>query len=232
MTSLRLQVVPDADSITHRGASVLADLLRRAIQARGSAVFAVSGGTTPWPMFERLVQDTSVHWDNVDLVQVDERVLPDGDVDRNWTRIQQVFIDNGPIATERSHPMPVTATDLYAACGEYARVLRELRPDGVMDVVHLGIGTDGHFASLAPGDPVCSEMTADIATTFGPFNGTKRMTMTRRLLDAADTVLWQISGAAKQKALRKVLDGDLPIPGGVLRSNNILVLADADAQGD
>ena len=232
MSRLRLQIVPDAQSITHRGANVLADLLRRAIQARGSAVLAVSGGTTPWPMFERLVQDTSVRWGSVDLVQVDERVMPDGSPDRNWTRIQSVFVDNGPISSERAHPMPVTADDLFAACGDYSRMVRELRPDGVLDVVQLGLGTDGHFASLAPGDPVCSDMSADISTTSEPFNGTKRMTMTRRLLDAADAILWQISGTSKQDALRKLLDGDLPIPGGVLKANNILVLADADAQGD
>ena len=232
MTQTCIQVVPSARAAAVRGAQVLADLLRRSILAQDSAVLAVSGGSTPWPMFERLLVDTSVDWPKVHLLQVDERVAPDGDPERNWTRIKPLFVDDGPIAEEQAHAMPVTATDLYAACGAYQQVIRSIRPNGRIDVVHLGLGDDGHTASLAPGDPVCDITDVDVATTSGPFNGFRRMTLTRGALNRSGTIVWQVLGEAKNIALRKLLDGDLSIPAGHLDPADAIVVADADAWGD
>lgn len=232
MVMPRIQVVPSTKAAAVRGAQVLADLLRRAIHTRGNATFAVSGGTTPWGMFERLLADMTVDWTKVHLLQVDERILPDGDPERNWTRIKAMFIDNGPIVESQAYPMPVTATELYPACGEYEKVIRSIRPNGRIDVVHLGLGDDGHTASLAPGDPVCDITEADVATTSGPFNGFRRMTLTRGALNRSGTIVWQVLGAAKTTALRKLLDGDLSIPAGHLDPVDAIVVADADAWGD
>ena len=232
MTMPRIQVVPSAEAAAVRGAQVLGDLLRRAIHAHGNAVFAISGGSTPWGMFERLLNDTTVEWPKVHMFQVDERVAPDGDPQRNWTKVQALFIDNGPIVEDQAHAMPVTATDLYAACGEYQQVIRSIRPSGCIDVVQLGLGEDGHTASLAPGDPVCDVMDADVATTNGLFNGHRRMTLTRGALNRSGTIVWQVLGQAKNIALRKLLDGDLSIPAGHLEPADAIIVADAAAWGE
>lgn len=232
MTMPRVQVVPTPAAAAIRGAQVLADLLRRTIKKRGDATFAVSGGSTPWPMLEQLAGDRSVDWARVHLLQVDERVAPDGDADRNWTTIQRIFIDDGPVFDAQAHPMPVTGKDLFAACGEYEKTIRSLRPDGRIDVVQLGLGDDGHTASLAPGDLVCDITKADVGTTSGPFNGHRRMTLTRGALDRSGTIVWYVIGRKKQLALRKLLDGDLSIPAGHLDPVDAILVADAEARGE
>jgi 6-phosphogluconolactonase len=228
----RLQVVPSANAAAIRGAQVLADLLRRSIYARGSATFAISGGSTPWPMFERLLKDQTVDWTKVYLFQVDERVAPDGDPERNWTKVQDLFIDNGPVLADQAFAMPVTATDLYAACGAYQARIRALRPDGRIDVVQLGLGDDGHTASLVPGDPVCDIADADVATTSTMYKGHRRMTFTRGALNRSGTIVWFVLGDAKTTALRKLLDGDLSIPAGRLDPADAIAIADTNAWGE
>ena len=228
----RIQVVPSAEAAAVRGAQVLADLLRRAIHAHGNVTFAISGGSTPWGMFEGLLNDTTVEWPSVHLFQVDERVAPDGDAERNWTKIKELFIDNGPIVESQAYAMPVTATDLYAACGSYQQLIRSIRPSGRIDVVQLGLGEDGHTASLAPGDSVCDVTDADVATTSDPFNGHHRMTLTRGALNRSGTIVWQVLGSSKNIALRKLLDGDLSIPAGHLNHADAIVVADAAALGE
>ena len=229
MTAPALEVLPDAPAVAERGAALLADWLKEAVERHGDAMFAVSGGRSPWPMFERLVQDTTVPWSKVHLVQVDERVLPDGHDERNWTRTAQCFVESGPIAADYAHPMPVTADDLEAAATEYARLLRTICPESTIDALHLGLGDDGHTASLAPGDGVCNVMDRDVALTEGLYRGTRRMTLTRPCLDRAAHKLFQVSGEAKRIAVQQLLRGDTSIPAGLLNSANALVLADTAA---
>lgn len=232
MTALRVQVVPTAAAAAIRGAQVLCDLLRRSIHARGDAVFAVSGGSTPWPMLELVVRDHDLEWSKVHLLQVDERVAPDGDPDRNWTNFRRIFVDSGVIPESQAHPMPVTGPDLYQGCRAYQQVIRSLRPDGRIDVVQLGLGDDGHTASLAPGDPVCDITQEDVGSTNGVFNGHRRMTLTRGALNRAGTIVWYVIGEAKQDAVRKLIDGDLSIPAGRLDPLDALLVADVAARGD
>ncbi|MCH2135177.1 MAG: 6-phosphogluconolactonase [Phycisphaerales bacterium] len=232
MTALRVQVVPNEASAAIRGAQVLSDLLRRAIIAKGEATFAVSGGTTPWPMLEQLAKDSVVEWNKVHLLQVDERVAPDGDADRNWTAIKRIFLDSGLISEDHAWPMPVTTDDLFGAGREYQKQIRSLRPDGQIDVIQLGLGDDGHTASLAPGDPVCDLTVEDVGTTSGPFNGHRRMTLTRGALNRAGTIVWYVIGESKQDAVRKLLDGDLSIPAGHVDPDDAILVADAAARGE
>lgn len=215
-----LEVSPDAAAVAKRAAAFVADLARTAVAERGRFTFAVSGGKTPWAMFGEL-GDEEMPWADTELFQVDERVAPDGDPDRNLTNLHAA-IKNAPA---RVHPMPVTDADLAEAAAEYATVLPQR-----FDLVHLGLGPDGHTASLVPGDPVLDVTDALVAVTQ-PYQGHQRMTLTYPALTRADQLMWLIAGDDKQDALAKLLAGDESIPAGRVLATRSLVLADAAAAG-
>jgi 6-phosphogluconolactonase len=213
-----LEVSPDAAAVAARAASYVAAQAREAVSARGRFTFAVSGGKTPWAMFAELASE-DVPWADVELFQVDERVAPEGDPDRNLTHLRQSIGD----APARVHPMPVNDPSLDAAAAEYAAVLPQR-----FDLVHLGLGPDGHTASLVPGDPVLEVTDALVAVTQ-PYQGHRRMTLTYPALTRADQLLWLVTGSDKQDALAKLLAGNESIPAGRVLATHSLVLADAAA---
>ena len=213
-----LEVSPDAAAVAARAASYVAARARDAVSARGRFTFAVSGGKTPWAMFAELASE-DMPWADVELFQVDERVAPDGDPDRNLTHLRQSIGD----APARVHPMPVNDPDLEVAAAAYAEVLPQR-----FDLVHLGLGPDGHTASLVPGDPVLEVTDALVAVTQ-PYQGHRRMTLTYPALTRADQLLWLVTGSDKQDALAKLLAGDDSIPAGRVLATRSLVLADAAA---
>jgi 6-phosphogluconolactonase len=213
-----LDVSPDDETVARKAAGYVADLARAAIEARGRFTFAVSGGHTPWAMFSALAGER-MPWADVDLFQVDERVAPDGDPDRNLTHLR-ASIGSAPA---RIHPMPVTDADLDLAAGAYATVLPQR-----FDLVHLGLGPDGHTASLVPGDPVLQVTDVLVALTQ-PYQGHQRMTLTYPALARADQLLWLVTGPDKQDPLAKLLAGDESIPAGRVAAARSLVLADEAA---
>jgi 6-phosphogluconolactonase len=217
-----LDVLPDAEAAARRGAQVIARAARDAVAARGAFALAVSGGRAPWRMFE-LLGDEDVPWDRVDVFQVDERVLPDGDDGRNLTHLE---VSLPPPARPRIHPMPVTAADPGAAAAAYAAALPP-----ALDLVHLGLGPDGHTASLVPGDPVLDVTDRRVALTGGEYQGSRRMTLTYPELARARTLLWLVTGAEKRDPLRALLARDPSIPAGRVEAADSLVLADALAAG-
>jgi len=219
VTGPALEVLPDGDAVAARGAEVVGEEARGAAARGGRFTFAVSGGHTPWAMFARLA-DEDVPWERVTLFQVDERVAPEGDDDRNLTHLL-ASIPSGAAADVRS--MPVNADDLERAAGEYARTL----PDR-LDLVHLGLGPDGHTASLVPGDPVLDVADRDVAVT-GLYRGRRRMTLTFRALDRAQRILWLVTGADKAEPLARLVAGDRSIPGGRVAPERAVVLADEAA---
>jgi 6-phosphogluconolactonase len=199
-----------------------------AAAARGCFVVAVSGGHTPWEMLRHLAGET-IPWDAVHVVQVDERVAPAGDPDRNLTHLREALLAHAPLRPEQIHAMPVEEPDLAAAAARYAQVLREVAGSpAVLDVAHLGLGPDGHTASLVPGDPVLDVTDADVAVT-GPYQGRRRMTLTYPVLDRARRILWLVTGGNKADMLPRLRDGDRSIPAGRVRRDRALVLADRDA---
>lgn len=218
--ALRVEVCPDADAVARRGAEYVAEQAGAANADHGRFTFAVSGGHTPWEMFARLV-GMQVEWDKVTIYQVDERVSPDGDPDRNLTHLRQSLT---PSAAE-IRPMQVEAEDLERAADEYARSLPK-----TFDLVHLGLGADGHTASLVPGDPVLEVMDRDVAVT-GIYQGRRRMTLTYAVLEHVPNVLWLITGEDKMDALSRLRAGDRSIPAGRISTANALVLADEAAAG-
>ena len=217
-----LEVLPDADAAAGRFATLIAMRARALVAATGTCSLALSGGSGPWQSF-RLLADEDVPWESVEIFQVDERVAPMGDDDRNLTHMEKSLPAG---AWARMHPMPVDASDLEAAAAQYAQLL-----PGRLDVVHLGLGPDGHTASLVPGDPVLEVSDRDVALTATEYQGRRRMTLTYPMLDRSRELLWLITGESKAAPLRLLLAGDTSIPAGRVRAERSLVVADRAAAG-
>ena len=227
-SGVRLEVLTDAAAVARRAAEEIARQAHAAIAARGQFTLATSGGTTPWVMLRELVT-LDVAWVNVHLFQVDERVAPPGHADRNLTRLTDSLIDRVPIPASHVHPMPVNAATLDVAAAQYSAELASIAgAPPVLDLVHLGLGPDGHTASLVPGDPVLQVTDADVAAT-GEYQGRRRLTLTSPMLYRARSVLWVVTGAEKAAMLARLQSADGRIPAGRVRSDRALVLADAAA---
>lgn len=220
-TEHELVVLADAEEVARRGAAIIAERARAAVADHGSCSLALSGGRTPWVAFAKLA-DEVVPWEQVTIFQVDERIAPDGDPDRNLTHLLESLPE---AARPRIRAMPVGEPDLEVATSAYAAVLPRH-----LDLVHLGLGDDGHTASLVPGDPVLEVDDRDVAVT-GEYNGRRRMTVTYPVLERAHEILWLVTGAEKAEPLRRLLAHDTSIPAGRVRAAKSLVLADEAAAG-
>jgi 6-phosphogluconolactonase len=189
----------------------------------------VSGGHTPWIMLRSLAA-ALIPWRAVHIVQVDERVAPAGHTDRNLTHLRESLAGSS-LPPDQLHAMPVESPDLEAAAGSYATTLRTLRGElPVIDLVHLGLGPDGHTASLVPGDPVLNVDNADVALS-GLYQGRRRMTLTYPIINRARRILWVVTGPEKPGMVDRLLDGDRGIPAGRIRSDRALILVDSAAAG-
>jgi 6-phosphogluconolactonase len=226
---MNIEVLKDSESAAERAASVIADYAQEAIGSRGSFIMAVSGGHTPWIMLRRLAA-AQIPWGAVHIVQVDERVAPGGHADRNLTHLRESLADS-PLPPDQLYAMPVESPDLEAAAGSYAATLRTIAGDlPVIDLVHLGLGPDGHTASLIPGDPVLDVDNADVALS-GPYQGRRRMTLTYPIINRARRILWVVTGGEKAGMVNLLLDGDRGIPAGRVSRERALLLADSAAAG-
>jgi len=227
---MKTEVLADADAVARKGAAIIAAEARAAVSARGRFVMAVSGGQTPWLML-RALADEDVPWPSVHVFQVDERVAPAGHADRNLTHIRESLLERIPLPDGQLHAMPVAESDLKAATARYAVTLQEIAGSPpVFDLVHLGLGPDGHTASLVPGDPVLGEQHADVGLT-GAYQGRRRMTLTYPIINRARRILWLVTGGEKAGMLARLRDGDASIPAGRIRQDQALVIADRAAAG-
>jgi 6-phosphogluconolactonase len=189
---------------------------------------AVSGGHTPWIMLRDLAQE-DVPWNAMHVVQVDERIAPAGDPDRNLTHLRESLLQHAPLRPEQIHAMPVESSDLEEACKQYEQTLQSIAGSPpVLDLAHLGLGPDGHTASLVPGDPVLEVTTADVALT-APYQGRRRMTLTYPILNRSRRVLWLVTGGEKAGMLARLRAGDVTIPAGRILADRAVVLADGPA---
>lgn len=226
---MKIEVLADADTVAQSAAGFMAAEARTAVAARDRFVVAVSGGHTPWQMLRALAAE-DVPWKGVHVVQVDERVAPAGDPDRNLTHLRESLLAHAPLRAEQVYAMPVDSSDLEGAAGRYARTLAEIAGSPpVLDLAHLGLGPDGHTASLVPGDPVLDVADRDVALTGAVYQGRRRMTLTYPMLNRSRRVLWVVTGSDKAGMLRRLLDGDRSIPAGRVRQEHALVLADRAA---
>jgi len=217
--SLTTEVVDDPTHLARRAAEFVAARARARVAESGRFTFAVSGGKTPWAMFAELANE-EVPWDDVVIYQVDERIAPDGDPDRNLTHLLAALPEG-----VRVYAMPVTADDPIASAGSYAADL-----PSQLDLVHLGLGPDGHTASLVPGDPVLEVTDAAVGVTL-PYMGHRRMTLTFPAIDAAREVVWLISGADKVDALQRLVQHDVSIPAARVATAEQVLFVDEAARG-
>jgi len=226
VSELEVEILPDGPALAARAADLVAERLTKVVAARGRATLAVSGGSTP-AAFLAALADRALPWEAVHVFQIDERVAPPGHADRNLTGLQAALLDRVPIPPGNVHPMPVEEPDIQAAAADYGEEIRAVTGGGGIDVVHLGLGDDGHTASWPPGDPVV-DATADVAVV-GPFNGRLRMTLTPPPVDRAGWILWLIAGAAKAPVVARLLAGDPALPSSLVRRHDATLLADAEA---
>lgn len=213
-----LEVLASPEAVARTAAAYVARSARMAVDERGRFTFAVSGGHTPWAMFSELA-GYDMPWAHVIIYQVDERVAPVGDPDRNLTHLRRSLRD----APADVVAMPVDDPDLDAAAARYDSALPTR-----FDLVHLGLGVDGHTASLVPGDPVLEVRDRLVAVTR-PYQGRRRMTLTYPALARAGQLLWLVTGADKKVVLTRLLGGDRTDPAGRIEATRSLVLADAAA---
>jgi 6-phosphogluconolactonase len=220
----RLEVLDTPEEVHKRGAELLAQAANDAVAERGRAELAVSGGSDPWTMFSQL-EDLFKDWDKAAVFQVDERVAPAGSDERNLTHL----IESLSIGAQGSiKPMPVTDEDLDTAAARYADSL----PDQ-LDIAHLGMGPDGHTASLVPGDPVLEVKDRRVAVTAGEYQGVRRMTLTYPEIESIRSLLWVITGDSKVEALKQLIAQDPSTPSGRVRpKGDSLILADRAAAPD
>jgi 6-phosphogluconolactonase len=222
---MKIQILSNADAAAREAARVIAAESRTAVADRGRFILAMSGGHTPVPMLRALAEE-DVPWKNVHLFQVDERIAPAGDPDRNLTHLRESLLEHVPLAPQQIYPMPVEETNLEAAAERYARTLQGVAgTPPVLDLAHLGIGPDGHTASLVPGDPVLNVMDKDVALT-GIYMKRRRMTLTFPVLNLARCILWLVSGTDKTAVMPLMRAADPSIPAGRVSQKQALVLAD------
>lgn len=221
---IETKVFPDADAASRYAAEVVASAGREAIEKRSEYELALSGGRTPWAMIGLLGEMDEMLWEQFHIYQVDERVAPPGDEARNLTHLVQMLSIDHQAALR---PMPVTSRDLELSAAEYEAHVPER-----LDMVHLGLGPDGHTASLVPGDSVLEVDDRRVAMTGGPYEGHRRMTLTYPALAAARQILWLVLGEKGHEPLAKLLAGDTSIPAGRVENDNMLLVCDEAAAGD
>ncbi len=177
----------------------------------------------------RALADEDVPWAGVHVFQVDERVAPDGDPDRNLTHIRESLLARCPIPPQQVHAMPVESADLAAGSTRYAELLELVAGSpAVLDLALLGLGPDGHTASLVPGDPVLGVTDASVALS-GSYQGRRRMTLTYPTLNRSRQIVFLVTGTEKAEMLARLLAGDRSIPAGRIARERALVLADQGA---
>lgn len=222
---MKIEILATPDAVANRAAEFIAAEARAAVSARGVFVFAVSGGHTPWVMLRALATQ-DVPWPSIRVVQIDERIAPAGDPDRNLTHLHESLLEHAPITRDHIYAMAVEAPDPVAAAKQYAATLASIAGNPpVLDLAHLGMGPDGHTASLVPGDPVLNVTDADVALT-GVYMGRRRMTLTYPLLNRSRRILWLMTGAEKVAMLPRMLAADPSIPSGRIRQDVAVVMAD------
>ena len=229
--ALKIEVLADDDAVAKAAAGVIAAAAREAVADRGVFTFAVSGGKTPWAMLKDLASE-EVPWSQVHVFQIDERIAPEGDPDRNLTHLHESLLGNAPIPKENIHAMPMNAADPVEGAAEYEKTLQEICGNPpTLDMAHLGLGPDGHTASLTPNDPVLEVTDRDVALTdpVHLYQNRRRMTLTYPMINRSRQIMWLATGAAKIPMIVKLRAADPSIPGGRISQANALMLTDTAA---
>ncbi len=227
---MRVLVCDDAAAAAERCAALIGAAARRAVALRGVACLALSGGRSPWPMLRELASD-DLPWSDIHVYQADERIVAMSDPARTWTQLGEALLSRVSLSPTHAHPMPVDADDLDAAVAMYGASLERFAGiPAVLDLVHLGLGADGHAASLVPGDEVLEVVDRDVAVT-SEYEGHRRMTLTYASINRAREIVWLVTGEAKVGALRRLHGGDTDIPASHVSRVQATIVADRAAAG-
>ncbi len=225
---VRIEILPDADTAAHWAAAFIAARARQGVRERGRFACALSGGATSLTLLAALARQR-LPWGSVDLFQSDERAAPRHSADRNYSQLDELLISQVGLSPRRVHAMLTDGADLTAAAAAYADVLTAVAGiPPILDLIHLGLGSDGHTASLVPGDPALDLVGGWVAVTR-PYHGRRRLTLTLPTLAQARCVLWLVCGARKADALLRLANGDDGIPAGRVPRDRALIVADAAA---
>jgi len=225
---MRLEIAKTPEAAAMLAARLIATVLGVALGRRTRASLALSGGSSPLPMLRALARE-SLDWAAVHVYQVDERVVARGDSARNLGSLDEILVWKGPLPRRNLHPMWVDRSDLEGAAEAYAAELAQVAGDPpVLDVVHLGLGGDGHTASLFPGDPVLAVKDRGVAVT-GEHNGHRRMTLTLPVLNRARNVIWFVTGEDKAGVVADLHAGGAPFPAGRVARHRAVLVADEAA---
>jgi 6-phosphogluconolactonase len=222
---MKTEIFSNSEEVAKRAAEFLEEKIRETINTKGSFSMAISGGRTPWEML-KFLSKAHLRWNKINIFQVDEREAPDGHPDRNLSQLFKAIQDSGVETKVNIFPMPVTAENLEEACEDYSKIIYEVTGDGILDLIHLGMGSDGHTASLIPGDQVCEIEDRDVAMTLAPYQGRMRMTLTYPIINRAKEILWVVTGEEKAEMVEKLLISDPSIPAGNVNSSNAVLLLD------
>lgn len=225
---MTLEIFNNSDEVAEKAAQYIEEKIRTAILTKGSFTMAISGGKTPWQMLKILAK-AKLRWEKVFLFQVDERVAPDGNEERNLTQLFKSIEGSGIMTRINVFPMHVISENLEEETKAYAEVIQKIAENGELDLIHLGMGADGHTASLIPGDKVCEVIDSDIAMTHSPYQGRLRMTMTYPLINRAKEILWLVTGEEKAEMLQLLLRQDSIIPAGKVNPVHATIFADQAA---
>lgn len=225
---MEIRTFQSAEEVAKEAANYVADRIKENLAKKNFFTMAISGGRTPWEMIRELAKE-DLEWEKVFLFQVDERIAPDGHPDRNLTQLFK-SIENTKLPTRLNiFPMHVIAEDLDQACQDYADHIQRITETGKLDLVHLGMGTDGHTASLIPGDEVLNVLDKKVTLTQNPYQGRQRMTLTYPLINEAEKILWVVTGEEKAEMLERLLLKDSTIPAGKVNQTHAILLTEESA---
>ncbi|MGC9941224.1 MAG: 6-phosphogluconolactonase [Verrucomicrobiota bacterium] len=227
---MKIHIFPDGEAVAVAAAEFIASEARAAVESRGRFIMALSGGRTPWQMLGHLAEQ-QVPWARVEVVQVDERIAPAGDADRNLTHLHE-SLAHAPLRQGQIHAMPVEEKDMDSAVRSYAKMLSQIAgTPPVLDLVQLGLGADGHTASLIPHDAVLDVTETDVSLT-GKYQERRRMTLSYPMLNRARRIVWVIVGGEKAGMVARLFEGDVTVPAGRIRRDRAIVFADKSAAGE
>jgi 6-phosphogluconolactonase len=233
MTTYRIERAGDSDSLARRASETIATQISQVLDQRDRCRIALSGGSTPAKAYALLGQE-HLPWERVDVVLGDERWVAADDESSNARMLRNTLFDGGPGASASFHAVPtVELSDADASAAAFADLVSRICPGEppVFDLMLLGLGDDGHTASLFPGTEAPG--VTDRWATVGRGKGLDRITLTAPVLSAARQVIFLVGGSAKQEALRRLMD---PLESAertparlVQPANDVLILADQDA---
>jgi 6-phosphogluconolactonase len=233
-----VRVFPDVNELSLRAAEAVANTVNDAVRSTGRCSLVLSGGSTPRTLHGLLASRfrEQIPWTHVHIFWGDERYVPPGDAHSNYRMARETLLDHVPCPAANVHPMPTSVSDPEAAAREYEATLKRYFPAerSAFDLVLLGLGADGHTASLFPGSPALAAATRWVTAVTAPADPPVRLTLTFAALNQAAQAYFLVTGSNKARALHDILIGTAdpntyPAAGVRLAAGRLIWWVDRDA---